>query len=344
MFPWDTFKNWFENNTDQLVVARFPEAEPSVRIEADQAYIALWLEHGFLGRDADWFTRHAPVVHLSARFDVAGLSTTLTKVVQHNSPGVWLNYPLTGIVPYRGGTVEIEAGMSVIREANRAGAAIGMLAGFSSLVGPPLSTSLTIAGKLTEGIQQYLSEQDEVVLGVHDAFTPPGGSGGNILAPGHLAVVKAADDKLNRKDLSVVDGRLHRATGDGSKPLTGFDYLLFRVEALRERGDWHFPHFEDLIKRATDAHFAQNKTAFKVFRNAALAEVHKSPDLIEPDRFRIARAIRAELERISEIPVGLTAEPIGDLTEIVDRYAPSVDDPGATGAVSLEELIGDPRS
>ncbi len=339
------FKGWFERNSDQFVIVRIPDPEPGVDLAPDQAYIALWLEHGFLGRDADWFTDHYPVVHLSARFDVAGQVATVTKVVQREGnlgPGVWLNYPLTGLVPYRGGTVEMEAGMSVLRKSNRVGAAVGMLASLSTLVGPPLSTSLVIAGKLTDGIQGFLTGgQDDVALGIRDAFTAPGGSGENVLTPGHFAVVKATKEELEPDRLSVVDSRLHTSDAGGTKPLTTFDYMLFRVEARRERGDWRFKHFEDLITRAKDAHFAQDQAAFKVFRNAALAEIVKSPDLIEPDRFRIARAVATELERISEMGLGMTGEPAGDLGEIVDRYAPSVDDPLATTPISLEELIAE---
>ncbi|HEX4731508.1 MAG TPA: hypothetical protein VH299_09560 [Solirubrobacterales bacterium] len=335
----DRFKDVFERKADQLVFVRIPDPAPPVTFVADESYVSLSLVHGFLGRDADWFTRHLPVVHLSSRFDVAGQVATITKVVKHDDPGVWLNYPLTGIVPYRGGTIEMEAGMSVIREGNRVGAAIGTLADLSTLVGPPLSTSLTVARKLTQGIEGFLSEQDEVVLAIHDTFVAPRGGGENALAPGHLAVVGATQKQLKPDELSVAEGCLQRTVDGHTAPLRGFDYMLFRVEAIRERGDWKFPHFEALVRRAIDAHFASDPAAFKTFRNAALAEVLKSPDLISADRFRGVRSIDDELKRIVQMGIGFTAPSEVDLKDIVDRYAPSVEDPIATAPIYLEEVI-----
>lgn len=343
MSLWDRIKKWAVSNSEQLVIARMPDPEPAVELVADRAYFSLSLAHGFLDRDVNWFKRRYAAVHVSARLDVAGRTTTVTRLAQPAEgklgPGVWLDYPVTGLVPYRGGTVEIEAGLSALERSSYLGAAVGILADFSALVAPPLSTTVAVAGKVTEGIQKVLAAgEEEIVLGLHEALAASGG-GGNELAPGYLAVVKATEEELDPTTLSVHDSRLHVSDGKRAKPLVGFSYLLFRVDAVLERDDWRFERFDELIGKAIDAHFAGDPEKFRGFRNAVLAEVLKSPDLTEPDRFRIARAIAAELEQVTGMGLAAVGQPASTLEEIVRLRAAPIDDPVATSEISLQALV-----
>ena len=348
MLLWDRLKDWFVSNSEQFLVVRMPEAEPTVQLVADQSYFNLWLSHGFLDRDVSWFKRRYAAVHVSARLDVAGRTTTVTRLAQpaegQLGPGAWINYPITGLVPYRGGTVELEAGLSALERSSYLGAAMALLTDFSGLVAPPLSTAVTIAGKVADGIQEVLAAgEEEIVLGLHEAFTAPGSGSANELAPGHVAVVKAREDELDPATLSVGDDdRLRVSDGATTRPLKGFSYLLFRVEARRERDDWRFARFDELIGKAIEAYFADDSEAFRGFRNAVLAEVLKSPDLTRPDRFRVSRAIADELAQVAELGLGAVGEAAPTLERIVSRRAAPVDDPVATSEISLEQLVADP--
>lgn len=341
--------SWIDSNAKQFVLARIPEPEPAVALVPDQAYVGLWLSHGFLDRDVKWFERRYPVVHASARLDVAGAATTLTKLARPAEgmvgPGVWLDYEIAGLAPYRGGSVELEAGLSALERSSYARAAVDVLVGLSALLAPPLSTVGAIAGAVGNGVQKVVEAGGEdIELGLHETLTAPGGGGSNELAPGHLAVVKATRDQVDPASLRVgEDSRLQVARDGGAVPLEGYSYLLFRVEARRTREGWRFPRFDELIGKAIDAHFAGDADGFAGYRNAVLAEVLKSPDLTAPDRFRIARAVAAELREVTEMGHGAIAAAPTTLAEIADRAAP-IDDPVATSEVGLSTLLEDEGS
>jgi hypothetical protein len=339
----DFIKGWFLSNADQLLLVTIPdpEAEPLV---ADQSYFGLWLTHGFLARDVQWLSRRYPAVHVSARLAVANSDTTLTKLAQPTDGatghGVWTNFQIVGPIPYRGGTIEIEAGLSALESDTYLGAALSMLSEFSGLVVPPLTEAIAIAGKVSSGIQKVLEEgKEEIVLGLHQTLAASGGGGDNTLAPGYLAIVNTpAGGDLRAAEFLVHESRLHTKKGEGSSPLEGYDYMLFRIESRRQREDWRLPHFETLIGEAIDAHFAGKTEEFEGLRNALLAEVWKSPELTPLDRRRVAIAIAEELKEITSLGAGATGTPQSTLEEIVDRRAPDADS-SAVGDLTLADLI-----
>lgn len=343
---WDRVASWFAHNTEQLVFATIPDPDASAKMVADETYFGIWLTHGFLDRDVNWFRRQYAAVHVSARFDVAGTTTTLTKLAQPAEgmlgPGVWVNYPITGLVPYRGGTVEMEAGLTALERTSYLGAAVDVLSSFSGLIAPPLSEAVSIAGKVADGVEKVLDAGgEEIVLGLHQAFAAPGGGGDHQLAPCYLAVVKAESGELDPASLSVHESRLQVGSGQDARPLTGYSYMLFRVEARRERDDWRFDRFSALIAKAIEAHFAGEAERFDGYRNAVLAEILKSPDLTAPDRFRVARAVAKELKEVTEVGQLVVGEKEMSLGGIVERRAALIDDSVFTSEVSLSELLAE---
>ncbi len=335
---------WLKSNATQYVVARIPDADPPAALVPDRTYVGLWLSHGFLAHDAEWFKHRYPVVHAVAGFRGPQGPVSVTKLARPAEgmlgPGVWVDYEVTGLVPYRGGSVELEAGLDALEGSSIARAAVDVLAGLSALVAPPLSAATAVAGAVGDGVEKLLAAAgDDVVLGLHETFAEPGGGGGHALAPGYLAVVKAESGKLDPDELGVEDSRLCIEEGGRLVPLEGHSYLLFRVEAREERTDWRFPRIEELLGKAVDAHLAGEEDAFAGYRAAVLSEVLKSPGLTSPDRFRIARAVAEELQRIAEVPGhGAIAGETPTFESIAGAAAP-LGDPAATGSISLEELL-----
>lgn len=342
----DRLTNWLAHNTEQLVFARIPDPDATTKMVADRAYFGIWLTHAFLERDVNWFHRQYAAVYVSARFDVAGTTTTLTKLAQPAEgmlgPGVWVNYPVTGLVPYRGGTVEMDAGLTALERTSYLGAAVDVLTSFSALIAPPLSEAISIAGRVTDGIEKVLDAGGEdIVLGLHQAFAAPGGGGDHELEPCYLALIKAESGELDPAELSVHESRLQVGAGDDARPLKGYSYMLFRIEARSERDDWRFERFNSLIAKAIEAHFAGEAERFDGYRNTVLAEILKSPDLTAPDRFRVARAVALELKEVTETGQFAVGEEKMSLSRIVDVRAGDIDDPTATSEISLPELLAE---
>jgi hypothetical protein len=342
MSLWDMFKSWFAENREQMLSVRIPDPQAVVELKAEETYFGLWLTHSFLKRKSVWLNEYYPAAHVSVRLDVAGETRTLSRLARPAAgmvgPGVWSNFMVTGLLPYNGGTVELEAGLTALKSSNLLGAAVGVVDDFSSLVVPPVSEALAVASKVANGVQALLDAgEGDVFLGTHQAYVGPGGGGENELRPGYLAVIGATEKELKPADLLVKDGTLRVGNEGQSRPLEGFDYLLFRIEVRHERDDWRFPRFEQLIRRAKES--AGEQSALERYRDQVLAEIINCPDLTRPDRRRVSIAVRDEIEEAISLGAGAVAEAPRSLAEIVARHAVSLDDPITATDFSLRDLI-----
>jgi hypothetical protein len=315
-------------------------------LEPQKGYFRVWLSDMFLARNRDWFTNRYPAVHASVclRFggDEQATFTTVARPPQDLlGPGVFQNFALTPLLPYRGGTVELSAGLTVLKGASTLAAGLDVLRDFSTLIGPPLSQTLGVATKVTSGMTKLIdAAQDQVALSLSNAFVATGGSDtNNVLLPGYWAIVRTTEDRVSPASLRVHSGRLHTIRNDSVHPLLGYDYMLLYIEGRVERDDWRFANFEDLINKAKRAHFAEDNRSFAVYRNAVLAEVLSSPDLTWTDQQRVVRAIIAELDATFSAPLAITGEALPDLAVIVAQHAPSVEDILDTQPLTLEQLL-----
>lgn len=343
---WEATKKLFLEESDQLTRVAIPAAgaEP---LRPGEGYVSVWLAHGFLAHEVEWLKTRYPAAHVGVRLDVAGQVTTLTRLARPAQgmvgPGVWTNFPITGLVPYRGGSVEIEAGLVALEEESFLGAAVDIVSSFSGLVGPPLSEVLRIAGKVADGVETLIQAgRGEALLALHEGYSAPGGDSDNPLVPGHLAIVRAPEGELEASSLTVKEDRLHVHRGTGEEPLEGYDYLLIRIEGRREREDWRFERFERLIHKAIEAHFAQDENSFQRYRNEVYVAILTSPDLIERDRKQAVLAIRDELDELTEISHRAKAVSTPSLEGIISRHGRPYSHPLLAQDISLRDLL-DPR-
>jgi hypothetical protein len=337
-------KSLFRSTAKQFLMVSIPD--PDVEpLKPYETYFGVWLTHSFLKHDRTWLKKYYPAAHVSVKLQVAGETTTLTKLARPAEgtvgPGVWANFPITGLLPYNGGIVEIEAGLTALKTDSFLGAAVGVVDDFSGLIVPPVSEALAVTNMVTKGVQTLLDAGNgEAFLSLHQAYVASGeGAGENQLRPGYLAVVGATQKQLTRDSLTVRDSVLHMRDGALTAPLEGYDYLLFRIEGRRERDDWRFPRIESFIDKARQARDAGEAKSFERNRDAALAEVLISPDLTLPDRTRVALAIRDELRDLAMHGAGAVGPPMDGLKEIIARRAVPVDDPRALAELTLSDLL-----
>lgn len=345
---WERMRGWVQSNAEQLVWAPVPLESAEPELAPHDSYFRVWLSEAFLAKDKQWFTNHYPAVHASVRLNFGGEQgatfTSLSRPPEGGlGPGVYGNYALTSLLPYRGGTVELQAGLTAVEGANALAAAFSVVQDFSSLIGPPLGEALGIAEKVAGGVQKLLEAgQDDVMLGLHQQFSSAGGGGAHVLRPGYWALVRATEREVRPADLRVENDRLRVAGPNGSSPLLGHDYVLLRIEGREERDDWRFKRFEDLVAKAIEAHFGDNKQGFVGYRNAVLAEILSSPDLTKPDALRVATAVKRQLEEATSMGLGATGDEARDIAGIVELHAPSRDEVISRDSVSLEELLAAP--
>lgn len=294
----DRVRQWFAANTEHVTLRFFPEpdAEPLV---PDDGYVRLWLAEGFLAKAVTWGNHHFPALHGGVTLTFANQTTPFTRFTKPTAtltaPGAYLDYPMTSLLPYSGGTVEVEAALYRATQAGPLAAAVEVGSSLAALMGPPLSVAANIADKLSDGIDAVLGGQaEEPMLGLHHTLVAAGG-GGQVLRPGHLVVVGAPPAKVP-PDLRFEDGRLHGGAG----LLTGFDYLVLRVECRDQHDELRLPHLDELLRRATEEWLAGHEDRFADLRTTAIADAVSGADLIPRDRFRLAKYVASQMDKIKE--------------------------------------------
>jgi hypothetical protein len=336
---WNRVATWFAGQAQQVTVEFLPEPG-RVPIPAYQGYLRLWLGEGFLARSRAWGNQHYPALHGGLALRFLGTETTPFTTFARppdtwSTPGAQLDFPVTALLPFNGGSVEVEAALYQVSVAGPLATAVDLVGSLASLMGPPLSTAATIADKVSDGLDAVLAATGaQPVLGVHWAMVAPGG-GGNVLGPGHLVVVNAPRQQL-AGTLAMVKGRLHHDTGNGPRPLAGVDYLVVRLECRTERDDWRFPDLDELVRQAGTAYLEGQPETFKARRTEAIARAWASTDLIPIDRKRVAWLVAGEIDGVKEL--GAVPGPARTLEMIAPQRLPTADAP-ELAELRLDDLL-----
>ena len=312
----------------------FPQDE-DVTMTPNDSYLRIWLSELFLAKEVAWGAERLPAVQASVRLvygaPVPRTFVTLVQPPATTGHGVFEDYQLTELLPYAGRSVELQVALYGILGKNNLATAIDVLSGFASLVTPPLSTALTIAEQVAAGAEKIIeANASDPLLSFQGTLAAPGGGLANELKPGWLAIVRATQDEVPAAELHIADGRLCR---NGAR-LTGFDYLVLRVEGRRERDDWRTPDLDQAISGAAYAKDVGSLTEYGRLRADALSRIYFSPDLTSAQRRQVAQAVKEELG--SAEPGAAAA---GDLTVaaiVARRGLPSRD---AVRHLTLSELI-----
>jgi hypothetical protein len=348
---WDSLVGWKDRNAAHFLYERIPRERTDVtdapaELLPNQSYFRLWLKEMYLAKSRRWFTDWYPAVTALVRLKFADRDgVTLSSVAQPPegklSQGVFVNYRLTELVPYNGGTVEIDAGLLALKGANHLAPAVRILQSFSGLIVAPLLPVLGVAEKVAAGIQELVNSMNgEVHLSLHDTFTSKGG-GGTIMGAGYAAVILATRDQIDPAWLFVRENRLQYAPGGAApKPLEGFDYMLFYIEGRTERDDWRLSNIQAPLDEAIAALVAGEKEKADAQRKVALTAAFTSPDLAVQDRRRVALAIKAELDSIAADGLGATGGEVRDLQTVVRARAKSRAIAAQLPELTYEELFG----
>lgn len=292
-------KSWFSAEAEHVTVRFFPEPDAEPLVSGD-GYLRLWLSEGFLATAVSWGNQHFPALHGGATLTFARQLTPFTRFTKPatplTAPGAYLEYPMTTLLPFAGGTVEVEAALYQVSVAGPLAAAVEIGGRIASLIGPPLSIAATVADKISDGLDAVLSAQNEQpVLGLHHTLISAGG-GGETLRPGHLVLVNAPPEAVPA-GLRVEDNRLRTDRG----LLTGFDYLVLRIECRAEHDELQLPHLGEILRRATEEWLSGHEDRFTQIRAQAITDAIGMPDLIDRDRFRVAKYVAMQIDKVKEL-------------------------------------------
>lgn len=302
-------------------------------LKAGEGYFRFWVTEMFLQSDREWFHTFYPVVEslTTFQFGVGNASTPVAHVAgpnhlqeidpSHLDMVVQVNHLLTPLVPFSGGTVQVEAGLMRTEADDLLQRFLDVVGSFSVLLAvPQLSTALNVANTVSDGVEKLLGVgSNRLMLGYQDTFT--GAGGGNPLAPMYIALLNAVRGSTRAENYWVKNsGLLFGADGESATPLTGLDYMLLRIETLPERDDWDSlstinEPWQKAIDALTQVDAAGNPRVADAdtYVRLAAAEALRSPDLTEQDRRRVAKAIRERYQEYKAALDGGTPPPSGDV-------------------------------
>jgi hypothetical protein len=364
----DTITGLFDRNSKKYIYAPIDfnhvqtatsSAEP---LEAGKNYFRVWLSEMCLAKDREWFKSWYPAVHsiVSIQFGnqvvnlpyVAG-SLNLSDINSNNLDRViQLNHPMTALMPFNGGVVELTAGLLAMQGQDNLNQFIKVMGDFADiLVVPQLSAALSVAGPIAQGIEELLGASNgDLHLGLHQAFVGKGGGDSNLLKAGYIAVILAQESEINANNLWVVNDRLrYGADADNSKPLSERTYMLFKIENREERDDLDGltnirGPFDQAINALTSGDEERANTLLKVSIGAAMT----SADLTKADRRRVAQALKEEFDNFKNtMPTFAEQAPLGgretvqfpDFSKVLQLKMP-VDEALALGEPTFKEIFG----
>jgi hypothetical protein len=308
---WDRIKEQFVKEAGHLVKVFLPEAnaEPLV---PNNCYLRVSLSELFLANERAWGGDRIPAVQASVKLLFGGprpqTFATLVQPPATTGHGSFEDYLLTEWLPYRGQPVELEAALYEILGKNNLLTAISIVSDFASLVTPPVSAALAVVDKVATGIEKVIeANATDPALVLHGTLK------GADLRPGRLAVVRATGKELPPDSLTLnADGRLSR----GGARLTGYDFVVLRIEGTGTREDWRTPDLDEAIGAALYAQSIGRHQEYEQRRAEALGKIWLSPDFTPPQRKQLAQAIKQELDQVAP---GAAAEGGMTIAEIVAR-------------------------
>ncbi len=279
-----------------------------------EGYFQLWVVQMFLRSDREWFKSWYPVVQSLTRLRFGDLSEPL-EIAQIAGPShlravdpehldrvLQLDLPLTPLVPYSGGTVQIEAGLVAMKGSDILKGFLDVMGSFAQLLAvPQLSTALAVASKVSDGVNQLLGIGDNrMVLGLNRSFESVGGGGDNDLRSMYMVIINAPSGSYPSERLWIKESKLLYGPNQAeAQELTGVDYMVLRIETRRNRGDdlESLSSISQPFKKAIDALSKLDAsgnpqvTEAEAYVRAAAAAALTSPDLAARDRTQVARAI-----------------------------------------------------
>ncbi|MGH2618785.1 MAG: hypothetical protein ACRDJC_26450, partial [Thermomicrobiales bacterium] len=333
MALWDVLSNLVQRDArhlERIVIPPqnvLPAQGDAVPLAAGEGYFRLWVAEMFLAADREWFHTFYPVVQSLTTFQFGGGAKPV-EIAQVAGPGhlqkvdpanldkvIQVNHTLTPLVPFAGGTVQIEAGLLAMQADDLLQRFLDVVGGFSVLLAvPQLSTALGIASTVSDGVEKLLGVgSNRLVLGYQQTFA--GSGGGTQLGPTHVALLNAQSGSTKPEHYWVKNGSLHYGSdAEQAAALSGVDYMLLRLETLPERDDWDgLAAINEPWKKAIDSlsqtdpsglpRLADAETFVRIAAVAAL----NSPDLTAKDRVRVAKAIQARFKEY-KAALGFDAE------------------------------------
>ena len=330
MTIWDQLKRTGRRQAGVDVLAEI-EVAGTPALVPDQDYFRVSLAQMHLADESTLLADWVPGAHVNVGYHRQGAADAEYSRVLRPDPerlarGARLNFPVTDLVPYRGGVVEVEAALFGLQTGNRLDLVVDVLQLVSGLGLPAVGPALQVAGQVTKAARELVAGSGAVHLATHQSYVAAGGvNADNTLRPLYLAAM-LADDGPAPTSMSVAGDQLQVPDGGtGVQPLVGRDFVLLKVEGRPDRDDYWLPELELFLSKAIAALRLNDKTRAEDYQRDAIAAVWDSPALTWVDRDRVIASVRQRFAAVAGSGLGATADREPSVRELVETYAPPVD-------------------
>jgi hypothetical protein len=280
---------------------------------SEKNYLRIWLREMFLEHDQLWFTQRYPAIHTLVKLQFGNVDTEIANLSGPSKLGnlsppklsqsVLLAYPLTALLPFRGGTVGVDAGLVSMQASNLVDRFTKVVGDFAAkLAVPQVSTAIDLAGPVAAGIQDLFGAgQANFRLYFRDTFSA--GAGGSRLQSCFVFLSGHPDGTIPANQVWVLDGqvRIGSAAESAEAPI-GQDYMLLQIESVDERDDYQsLSVIAEPLQLAVDAALGGEAEKAKTLLRAAKIATMRSQDLTQLDRRRVAAALDQHLSDITGV-------------------------------------------
>jgi hypothetical protein len=216
---------------------------------------------------------------------------------------IQISQRLLGPVPYRGGDLELEAGLFSIKSVDMADSFLSFLEKTSTLAGVSfIGTALPFVNLLKDGVNLLLGGSDATILeiGLSRKFAS--------VETGYCAVVRAPKSQIDVSQLHV-DPNDYRLLGADQKPLADYPYMVLQITASPIRDDWFMipelaTAYHTLQADVREGSYQDAKDSLTVFRRVVMT----SDDLLFADAQKLVQTVEAEVTAV----MGATPTAMGE--------------------------------
>jgi len=271
---------------------------------AEQHYIRLWISDMFLKNDNKWFSSRFPLAYSLIGLTYGGQKTEITNISGKNQfdieqpdigKSILQNYALTPLLPFHGGTIELDCGLVSMKAKDGLKEFAGVVSDIASKVNvPQVANVVAIASSIAEGVQSLLGAGDaETMLYIHDTYAA------GTIASGYVYLSDKKQTDVDPNSIWITtNGARQGASQATLQPLSPQNYIVLRIEVTRERDDWRsLPAISEPLEAALDAKYSGDDAKAKLLLGQAKLAAVKSKDLTRLDATRVIKGIDAEFNQ-----------------------------------------------
>lgn len=308
------------------------------RFRPNKHYFQIIINELFLANGREWYINYVPMAFAASRYDYDGQSQTLPMVIgptllkqfeQQIPMGmIFQNTPITGLHPYRGGSLTLTIILNKLQRQNNADKLLGIVESIGGVIDPTtaFSTYLKIARAVIGGFETLLGLQQTVPLvGFHTTISP---DIGQVLEPGYVVLINEDAQRLESSKFWVRSSQLYYGNSlPTAQPYRANDFILFSIAQGESRSDVDTLPFFQLWKTTRDlaAHVGEHYWEdAKAQFNTLKRELISSPDLTEMDVKRLISQYMEEMRQFrqqTKLESELTATQLPPMEAELQRIA-----------------------